>query len=330
MSNYTETEETKHREYLFALTSVEGIGAVRIKRLLKRFGSVERIFDAELFEIAQLPQFSPILATRVLTARKQLDEYRKKLDALENKGIDVLIQEDNGYPLLLKQLPDAPILLCRDGVLSEVNDKCVAIVGSSYPTSESIDLTLNLSIHLVEAGFTVVSGLANGIDTNAHYGTLSVNGTTIAVLASDLSSIYPIENQELARQISETGCLFSEHPYPTRPTPANLVMRNRIITGISMATVVVETTESGGAMHAARYAELQDRPILACQWNSENQQSDGTRQLIAKGAIPFQPEQVNKVVDLLTNPEQLKAQIIGPSVQQIGLFEHRDGKMSNL
>lgn len=330
MTNSTVSEGTKHRESLFALTSVEGIGAVRIKRLLKRFGSVERIFNAELFEIAQLPQFSPILATRILTARKHLDEYRQKLDALENQGIEVLFQEDNGYPSLLKELPDAPILLCKNGVLDEVSDKCVAIVGSSHPTSESINVTLNLSILLVEAGFTIVSGLANGIDTNAHYGTLSVGGTTIAVLASDLSSIYPVENQDLARQISETGCLFSEHPSPTRPTPANLVMRNRIITGISRAAVVVETTKEGGAMHAARYAELQDRPVFACQWKPQNQGDDGTRQLITKGAIPFQPEQVNKVIDLLTNPDQLRAQIIGTSVEQIGLFEPQDSEMSNM
>ena len=330
MSNSIELKGTNHREHLFALTSVEGIGVVRIKRLLKHFGSVERIFDAELFEIAQLPQFSPILATRILTIRKQLDEYRQKLNRLADRGIEVLFQEDDGYPSLLKALPDAPIFLCRDGVLSEVNDKCVAIVGSSHPTPESINLTLDLSIRLVEAGFTIVSGLASGIDTNAHYGTLSVGGTTIAVLASDLSSVYPAENQELAKQICRTGCLFSEHPNPTQPTPTNLVMRNRIVTGISMATIVVETTKGGGAMHAARYAELQDRPVLACQWNSQYRHSNGTRQLISTGAIPFHPEQVNKVVDLLTNPEQLKAQIIGTSAEQIGLFEQPESDMSNM
>lgn len=320
MSNSTESAERKHREYLFVLNSVAGIGAVGINNLLRHFGTVERIFDAELYEIAQLPKFNPILATRILTAHKQLDQYRQKIDTLADQGIEVIYKEDNGYPTLLKSLPDAPILLCKIGELSEVTDKCVAIVGNSRPTSESIDVTLNLSIRLVNAGFTIVSGLANGIDTNAHYGTLSVGGTTIGIIASDLSYIYPPQNKELAKQICEIGCLFSEHPYLTQPTPANLVMRNRIITGVSMATIVVETTIEGGAMHAARYAELQDRPVFACQWNSQNTHSEGTRQLIAKGAIPFQPNQLNIVEDLLIHPDQLKSHIIGTWAEQTELF----------
>ena len=320
MSNYTNSEERKHREYLFALNSVEGIGPVGINNLLKHFGTVERIFEAEIYEIAQLPRFNPILATRILTARKQLDQYQQKIDELTDRGIEIHFKDDNGYPILLKSLPDAPILLCKIGELSEVTDKCVAIVGSSRPTPEAIDLTLNLSIQLVNAGFTIVSGLADGIDANAHYGTLSVGGTTIGVIATDLSYIYPPQNKVLAKQICETGCIFSEHPYQTKPTPVNLVMRNRIITGISMATIVVETTIDGGAMHTARYAERQDRPVLACQWNSQNTHRAGTRQLIAKGAIPFQPDQTNIVLDLLSHPDQLKSHIIGTSTEQIPLF----------
>ncbi len=320
MSNYTESEERKHREYLFALNSVEGIGPVGIKNLLKRFGTVERIFNAELYEIAQLPKFNPILATRILTARKQLDQYRHKIDELTDQGIEILFKEDNGYPTLLRLLSDAPVLICKIGELSEVTDKCVAIVGSSKPTPEAIDLTLNLSIQLVNAGWTIVSGLADGVDANAHYGSLSVGGTTVSVIATDLSYIYPPQNKELAKQICETGCIFSEHPYPTKPTPVYLVMRNRIITGISMATIVVETTIDGGAMHTARYAERQDRPVFACQWNLQNEHSAGTRQLIAKGAIPFQPNQLNIVADLLKDPDNLKSHIVGTSAEQTQLF----------
>lgn len=320
MSNHTNSEERKQREYLFVLNSVEGIGPVKIKNLLKHFGTLEQIFEAEIYEIAQLPRFNPILATRILTARKQLDQYQQKIDELTDRGIDILFKEDNGYPILLRSLPEAPILLCKIGKLAEVTDKCVAIVGNSNPTPEAIDLTLNLSIQLVNAGFKIVSGLANGIDANTHYGTLSVGGITIGVIATDLSYIYPPQNKELAKQICETGCIFSEHPYPTKPTPAYLVMRNRIITGISMATIVVETTIDGGAMHTARYAERQDRPVFACQWNSQNKHSAGTRQLIAKGAIPFQPDQTNTVLDLLSHPEQLKSHIIGTSTEQFQLF----------
>lgn len=323
MSHSTETDEKRHREYLFALASVEGIGAVRFKRLLARFGSVERIFDAELVEIAQLPHFNPILASRILTARNKLAELRQKLEELTNQGIEVLFPEDAKYPTLLKSVPDAPTVLCRAGKLSEVNEQCVAIVGSKHPAVESINVTLELSIRLVEAGFTVVSGLASGIDTNAHYGALGINGTTIGVVSTDLSSIYPSENRELAVKIYEAGCLFSEHPFPTSPKPTNLVLRNRIISGLSMATVVVETSKEGGAMHTARYAQLHDRPVFACQWNVHNQYSEGTRQLIRSGALPFLPDQLGTVVDILTHPERLQNAVIGTTIEQMPLFEHQ-------
>jgi DNA processing protein len=241
----------------------------------------------------------------------------------------VLFSEDIEYPTPLKSVPDAPIVLCRVGELSEVSEKCVAIVGTKRPTVESINVTLELSIRLVEAGFTIVSGLANGIDTNAHYGALGVNGTTIGVLSTDLSSIYPSENNELAMKIYETGCLFSEHPFPTPSTPANLVMRNRIISGLSMVTIVVETSKEGGAMHAARYAQLQDRPVFACQWNSQNQQSDGTRQLIRMGALPFLPDQLDTVVDTLMHPERLQNQITGTAAEQMALFDHQENEISS-
>lgn len=323
MTYSTETDKKKQREYLFALASVEGVGPVRIKRLLTRFGNVERVFDAELVEIAQLPQFNPALALRILTVRKRLTELRQKLDELADQNITVLFPEDNEYPTLLKSIPDAPTVLCRVGELSEVSDKCVAIVGTKRPSSEGINVTLELSIRLVEAGFTVVSGLANGIDTTAHSGALEVNGTTIAVLSTDLSSVYPVENIALAEKISETGCLFSEHPFKVSPTPANLVLRNRIISGISMASVVIETSREGGAMHTARYAQRQDRPVLACQWDTNYQKSDGTRQLINKGAISFLPNQLDTVVDMLTNPERLENRSVGTSVEQMTLFDNQ-------
>lgn len=324
MSHSTDTNKKKHREYLFALASVEGIGAVRLKRLLTRFGSVERIFDAELVEIAQLPHFNPILASRILTVRNQFAELRQKLETLNNQGIEVIFPEDTEYPALLKSVPDAPTVLCRIGELSEMDEQCVAIVGSNRPTVDSINVTLGLAIRLVEAGFTIVSGLASGIDTNAHYGALGVNGTTIGVVSTDLASIYPPENHELAMKICETGCVFSEHPFPASPTPANLVLRNRIISGLSKATVVVETSKEGGAMHTARYSQLQDRPVFACQWDSHNQHSEGTRQLIRSGALPFLPDQLDTVVDILAHPDRLQNHIIGTSIEQMTLFEHQE------
>ncbi len=320
----SEAAEKRHREYLFALASVEGIGPVRIKQLLTRFGSTEQIFDAEIVEIAQLPQFNHTLALRILTIPNRLVEIRQKLDELADQGIAVLCLDDSEYPSLLKSVPDAPTVLCRTGTLTEVSEKCVAIVGARYPTVESIDVTLGLTIRLVEAGFMVVSGLAIGIDSAAHSGTLEANGTTISVLPTDLSTIYPTVHYTLARKIFETGCLYSENPYPTSPTPANLVLRNRIISGLSMATIVVETSKEGGAMHTARYAQLQDRPVFACKWGAKNEQSDGTHHLIKMGATPFLPDQLDKVVDMLEEPDNIQNHPDGSSAEQIELFEDKD------
>ena len=314
-------DEKKHREYWFALATVEGIGSVRIRRLLARFGSIDRIFDAELFEIARLPSFNPILAARILKVKQNFAALQAKLDALNKQDITVLFPEDAEYPVLLKSVPDAPAVLCRVGKLSDIGERCVAIVGTKQPTAAGIHVALGLAIRLAEAGFTIVSGLAYGIDTNAHHGALAGSGSTIAVLPVDFSSIYPPENRELAVKIHETGCLFSEHAFPTPPTPANLVMRNRIISGMSMATIVVETTKTGGTMHTARYARLQERPVFVCQWQSNSEYSDGARQLIKTGALAFSPDELDKVVTMLKQPESLESQTSGGAAEQMALFE---------
>ena len=318
-------EEKTRLEYWFALAAVEDLGGMRIKRLLTRFGSVSRIFEAELPEIARLPSFNPVLASRILTVARNFPHLRERLKALNSENVEVLCPEDATYPRQLKSLSDAPAILCRVGKLSEVSEQCVAIVGSKHPTIEGIQVTLGLAIRLVEAGFTVVSGVANGVDTNAHSGALGVKGTTIGVLSADFSSIYPPENSELAAKIYETGCLFSEHPFPTMPSPGNLIQRNRIISGLSMATIVIESHKTGGAMHAARYAQLQDRPVLACRWETHRELSAGPLALIKTGAFPFLPTELDKVVDALTYPEHLERHTLGASSTQMALFETEKG-----
>ena len=270
---------TSH-EYWLALTSVKGIGGAKIKRLITRFGTVEAIFEAELPEIAQLPSFGPVLASRILTAVKNLPNFREQLGILKDQGIRVACLEDPDYPQQLKNLPDAPALLCSTGEFSEIGDKCVAVVGTREPTPEGMDLTLSLAAQLALAGFTVVSGLAAGMDTYAHAGALAGTGKTIGVIASDISTVYPRQNNLLATKICEQGCLISEHPFPTSASAGNLIHRNRIISGLSIATIVVESAKTGGTMHTARYAQRQDRAILACRWNTQLPQHEGPQELI--------------------------------------------------
>lgn len=307
-------------EYWLALASVEGLGSVRIRRLIARFGSAQAIFEAELPEIARLPSFNPVLASRILTVAGNFRTFQEKLDALKAQKVKVMCPEDDTYPSQLKDLPDAPCILCSVGTLTDISDRCVAIVGTQEPTAEGMQLTLSLATQLTLAGFTVVSGLAAGIDTYAHAGALAGMGQTVGVVGTDLSAIYPPRNNSLATKIYEHGCLFSEHPFPTTPSPGNLIQRNRIISGLSMATIVIEAPKTGGAMHTARYAERQGRKVLTCRWETQHTLSEGPRELIRTGAFPFTPTEVDKVIDVLMHPERLET-YSSTATEQMGLFE---------
>lgn len=294
------------REFWFALASVEGVGPMRIKRLLNRFGTIEAVFDADLSEIARVPLFNPLLAARVLKARIRAAEFRRQIKWFNSRGIEILSLEDPDYPEQLKKIPDAPAILCKKGSSSQFSQPAVAIVGTTNPTELGILTTLELSTILVQAGFTIVSGLAKGIDTAAHFGALSANGTTVGVLGCDLFSIYPSENRELADRICENGALFSEHPFTIQPTPVNLILRNRIISGLSMGTIVIESGENGGAIRTATFALEQDRFVFACDWQGRYRLSEGPRSLIQQGAYPISPNRLEDVVDILLNPDSLK------------------------
>ena len=309
------------QEFWFALASVEGVGPMRIKRLINRFGTIEAVFDAELSEIARVPLFNPLLAARILKARIRVAEFRRHIKWFKSRGIDILCVEDEDYPTQLKEISNAPAILCKKGNLSQVSEKAVALVGTTVPTDLGILTTLELSTRLVQAGLTVISGLAEGVDTSAHLGALSANGTTVGVLGSDLLSIYPSEKQELAEQICENGALFSEHPFTTQPTPTNLILRNRLISGLSIATIIVESEENGGAIRTAAFALEQGRLVFACNWNDRSRLSEGPRQLIQRGAYPISPNQLDKVVDVLSDPNHLeKIQSAHLTGEQMNLF----------
>ena len=290
------------REFWFALASVGGVGPIRVKRLLNRFGSIEAIFDADLSDIARVPLLNPLLAARVLKARVRIPELRRRMKWFSSRGVEILCPESEAYSQQLKAIPDPPAILCKKGKLSQFGEKSVAIVGTTNPTEAGILAALELATKLVQAGFLVVSGLAKGIDASAHLGALSANGLTVGVLGCDLFSIYPSENRGLAERICERGALLSEHPFTVQPTPANLILRNRIISGLSMATIVVESSKNGGAMRTAKLALEHGRFLFACDWQRTHPLSEGPRQLIKQGAHPISPDRLEAVVDWLLNP----------------------------
>ena len=300
-----DSKEKTPVEYWLALSSVKGLGNVRIKRLIAHFGSVKAVFDAEPSEIEQLPSFNSTLASRIYTISGDFPMFQEKLEVLHDQNIHVLTLEDPNYPAKLKMISDSPAILCRIGELTEIDESCVAIVGTRDPTVEAIELTLALAINLTRTGFTVVSGLASGIDTFAHMGALTSSEKTIAVLGTDVLNVYPSKNRGLAADIQAHGCLLSEHPFPTSPTPRNLVQRNRIVSGLSLATIVVEARESSGTLHTARFAKDQGRPLVACRWEDDSGR-EGTRGLVKDGAVAFTPDGVDEVINLLQHPERFE------------------------
>lgn len=295
-------EEKTPLEYWLALSSVKGLGNVQIKRLIEHFGNVKTIFDAKSSEIERLPSFNSVLASHICTVTDDLPRFQERLEFLREQNIDVLAFEDPNYPARLKTIPDAPAILCRLGELTEIDESCVAIVGTREPTVEAIELTLALATTLTRTGFTVVSGLASGIDTFAHMGVLTcseeaiASEKTIAVLGTDILNVYPLKNRWLAADVQSHGCLLSEHPFPTSPTPRNLVQRNRIISGLSLATIVIEARNTGGTLHTARFAQGQGRPLFACRWKEDGGR-EGTEVLVRDGAVPFTPDGIDEVVE---------------------------------
>ena len=297
----TNSQEKTPIEYWLALSSVKGLGNVRIKRLIEHFGNIKAIFDAKTSEIKRVLSFSNALVSRISAVTGDLPMFHEKLESLRDQNIHVLTLDDPNYPKKLKTIPDAPLILCQVGELTEIDESCVAIVGTRYPTLEAFILTLGLSTKLTLAGFTVVSGLATGIDTCAHMGALACSGKTIAVMGTDVLTVYPSKNLELAANIQSHGCLLSEHPFPASATPRNLVRRNRIISGISLATIVIEARKSSGTMHTAKFAKNQGRPLFACQWEDDSGR-EGTRALIGDGAFPLTSDGIDGMVDMLQHP----------------------------
>lgn len=284
------------RAYWLALASVDGIGIKRVKQLIERFGALENVFDASISQIACLPKFNPLLASKVLQAGRRLSNFQRQMDWVKSRGIEILCLEDEQYPTLLKRISDAPLALCKKGNLEKISERAVAIVGTRTPTKDGLAVTRKLAAILASEGFVIVSGLARGIDTAAHKGAIDANGITVGVLGCDIQTIYPKENSQLASSICVNGALVSEHPFDTQPTAANLIQRNRIISGLSLGTIVIEANENGGAIHTARFAQKQNRRVYAYHWPFERSLASGPLKLIEDGATGIK---IQNVSDLL-------------------------------
>ncbi len=291
----------------FALKHVHGVGNLLYKRLIDRFGAPETVFAASDEDLLSIDGIS----SRLIQAIRNPvipDSVRQDLDLVLEKGVRLITLTDSDYPVLLREIPDPPPILYVRGHLKRMFP-AVAVVGSRNATEYGVTVTRRLSAELSRQGWIVVSGMARGIDTAAHEGALSGPGGTIAVLGSGLERIYPTENAPLFHRIMENGAVISELPLLTWPDAYHFPRRNRIISGLTLGTVVVEASRNSGSLITARMALEQGREVFAVPGNIHSFKSTGTHILIKSGAKLV--EQARDILDEL-EPQIREAIIVDP------------------
>ncbi|MBU2494602.1 MAG: DNA-processing protein DprA [Bacteroidetes bacterium] len=307
--------------------SIAGFGPRKILNLISKFKSFENIFNADFSTLQLINGFNELSANKLL---KNIDNYdlikknclieAEKLNKL-NAGVITFFDEE--YPELLKEIYNPPLILYFKGNIDISKNSNVAVVGTRNPTSYGKMQTEKIVKDLCGKNITIVSGLARGIDSVAHYSALSSNGQTIAVTGSGLDVIYPPENRNLFTEICENGLIISEYELGTKPDAINFPKRNRIISGISLGSLVVETKLNGGAMQTASYALDQNREVFALPGNIGVNQSEGTNMLIQKGSAKLvtNADDILVELNLKLNPE-VGINIPRPSIE-LNLFEEK-------
>jgi DNA processing protein len=271
--------------YWVGFNLVKGIGAIRFKSLLDHFGSAERAWQAPADVLAQIGL--PQKALENLLILRNKDDLDQVWERITEQKIKVLTLLDDDYPPMLKEIAVPPPVLYIRGTLDEGDRFSVAIVGTRRMTNYGHQVTQAQAAHLAANNVTVVSGLARGVDAVAHKAALDAGGRTIAVLGSGVDVIYPSEHRKLAQEIVANGAIISDYAPGTPPEGVNFPPRNRIISGLSMAIIVVEAGERSGALITANFAAEQGREVYAVPGNIDRVQSKGTNALIRQGARPL-------------------------------------------
>jgi DNA processing protein len=278
--------ETIHNDELIdavRLALVSGVGPRHRQDLLARFGSAAAVLAANSDSLQQVQGIGPKIAARIVAAHTEIDAEAELALAAEH-GIDVLTEADDAYPRPLRQIHDPPGVLFRRGTMLAQDEMAIAIVGTRHATRYGLAQAEKLASGRVRVGFSIVSGLARGVDAAAHRGALAAGGRTIAVLGSGLLNIYPPENVKLADEIAAAGCLLSEAPPRMVPLSGAFPQRNRIISGLSVGTIVIEAAARSGALITARHAYEQGREVFAVPGPVDSRLSHGCHALIKDGA----------------------------------------------
>ncbi|MHC4772913.1 MAG: DNA-processing protein DprA, partial [Planctomycetota bacterium] len=270
-------------ELWLKLIRAEGVGPTLFRRLVDYFGDIERILGASVSELTKVEGIGNKTAESIARTRNAFDA-EQELGLADKLGVWVIHLHDERYPPALKAVYDPPPVLYVKGSLTRADNLAMAIVGSRRCTHYGTEQANRFSHLLASAGFSIVSGLARGIDTAAHRGALSAQGRTIAVQGCGLANIFPPENKALFEQITENGAVISELPLGYEPLAENFPGRNRIIAGLSMGVLVVEATYRSGALISAQAALENNREVMAVPGRVDAPTSAGCHKLLKQGA----------------------------------------------
>jgi DNA processing protein len=271
------------REALIALNLIEGVGPVRARSLIEHFGEAPKILAASKHELLRVRNIGDDTAEKIFGWEKFID-LAGELKRISDFGCHILIQSDENYPASLREIYDPPLVLYVKGELTAKDKNAVAMVGSRQTTHYGIETARKLAYQLAYVGVTVVSGGARGIDTAAHQGALSAKGRTVAVLGTGINIIFPTENAELFERIAANGAVITQFPFNRPADKQSFPIRNRIVAGMTLGTVVVEANLSSGALITANFATEYGRQIFAVPGRIDSPRSKGCHELIKKGA----------------------------------------------
>ena len=304
--NFTELTESQRLAAL-QLCLISGVGPRTRQQLLERFGSAEQVLAAEAAQLREVPGVGPKLARNIVAGRS-CEEAAKELDRCRASNVGVLVRGSERYPRMLSEIPDPPGALFIRGEMLPCDALALAIVGTRHATPYGIAQAERLASGLVRAGYTIVSGLARGIDSVAHQAALAAGGRTIAVLGSGVLNIYPPENDELATAITQAGAVLSESPPLAPPLSGAFPQRNRIVTGLSLGVIVVEASDRSGALISARHASEQGREVFAVPGRVDSRTSKGCHRLLKEGAKLVESvddvlEELGPLVDTMQEPD---------------------------
>jgi len=305
-----------HLKYWLGFNLVKGIGPAKLSFLLDRFGSVRTAWNAPVGELVTLGLDKKSIES--LQEKRNILDLSHELSRVKKAGATLLTWDSPGYPRYLREIPNSPPLLYVVGEIKSSDQWAMAVVGTRRLTVYGRQVTKELVTGLVRNHVTIVSGLAKGIDGEAHKSAIDAGGRTIAVLGSGIDRIYPSEHRSLARQIiSGRGAIISDYPLGTAPESRNFPPRNRIISGLSMGVLVIEAGARSGALISADFGLDQDREVFAVPGNINSPASRGTNRLIKQGA-----KLVQKVEDILEElnfgliPEHIAADKILPDTPE--------------